>query len=505
MSTASPHPLSHTELASTSKAQSQWTIVYILGTALLVRLAAIFSFQNLHHPDEIFQVYEQAHRLAFGYGIKTWEFEDGIRSLVIPYLLSKLFLAASLLSSQPLAYLFATQLILSVLSIVTVAFVYRMGCRLSHLHGIFAGIVSATWFEIVYFSYRPLTEAIASDFLLIALSLSSYIERLSQRRLLLVGFCATTALMIRVHLFLCILFLAVSIAQYRFRERWLPMVLGGVPVLLVFGGADYLVWGSPFHSFYRAFWVNVVESKASTYGVEPVYWYIQTLYDFWAGAFPLIVSLIAIRGRKSLIWIGVALSIIATHSFIPHKEYRFIYPASAILLIVAALGLADVIRKLQEKMGEGGTRFLTICGVAFWVLISLSLAFAPGFSDNWFRSRQLLESALWLYGQPGLCGLLIYDDGWSSTGGYTYLHRNIPMYNPLFFREAATRNTAAFNYIILKRSSIGDFQPNFSEARCLGRGAPDDVCVVWRQGLCVRNPGMRPLLEQSRLGEVHAW
>jgi GPI mannosyltransferase 3 len=283
------------------------------------------------------------------------------------------------------------------------------------------------------------------------------------------------------------------------------MVLGGTPVLLVFEWADYVVWGSPFHSFYQAFWVNVAQSKASTYGVEPDYWYIQKLYYLWAGASPLIVSLIAIRGRNSLTWIGVALSIIVSHSLIPHKEYRFIYPASAIFLIVAALGSADVIGKLQAKMGDGIARYLAICGIAFWLFTSLSLAFAPGFSDNWFRSRQLLESALWLNGQPGLCGLLIYDDSWARTGGYTYLHRNIPMYNPLLFREAARRNTAAFNYIILNRSSIGDFQPEFSEARCLGGGAPADVCVIWRQGLCVRNPGMRPLLEQSRLGEVHVW
>ena len=492
------------KLASTRKAPAPRTIFYILGVALLVQLTAVFSFPNLHHPDELFQVYEQAHRLAFGYGIRTWEFEDGIRSLVIPYLVSKLFLATSLFSSQPVAYLFVSQLVLSVLSVVTVASVYRMGCRLSQLHGILVGIVSATWFEMVYFSYRPLTEAIASDFLLIALSISSYTEKLSQRRLLLVGFCVATALMIRFHLFFGILFLAVSVARYHFRERWFPLVLGGAPVLLVFGGADYLVWGSPFHSFYQAFLANVVQSKASTYGVEPDYWYIQKLYYLWAGASPLIVFLIAIRGRKSLSWIGVALSIIVSHSLIPHKEYKFIFPASAILLIVAALGSADLIGKLQAKMGEGIARYLTICGVAFWLLTSLSLAFAPGFSDNWFRSRQILESALWLHGQSDLCGLLIYDVGWASTGGYTYLHLNIPMYNPSLFREAARRNTGAFNYVILNRSSIEDFKPDFSAARCLGGGAPDDVCVIWRQGLCAHNPGMRPLLEQSRLGEVHA-
>jgi phosphatidylinositol glycan class B len=60
----------------------------LLAVALVVRVAALILFPSLDTADENFQVLEQAHRLAFGYGVKPWEFDDGIRSLVLPGLLS---------------------------------------------------------------------------------------------------------------------------------------------------------------------------------------------------------------------------------------------------------------------------------------------------------------------------------------------------------------------------------------------------------------------------------
>src|ERR1700694_3675293 len=67
------------------------TLLILLAVALLVGLAAIVAFPSLHHPDENFQLFEQAHRIAFGYGVVPWEFRDGIRSPVLPYVLATLF------------------------------------------------------------------------------------------------------------------------------------------------------------------------------------------------------------------------------------------------------------------------------------------------------------------------------------------------------------------------------------------------------------------------------
>jgi hypothetical protein len=60
----------------------------ILLLALAVRLAVAWTQVYVAYLDETFQYFEQAHRLAFGSGIKPWEFFDGARSWLLPGLIS---------------------------------------------------------------------------------------------------------------------------------------------------------------------------------------------------------------------------------------------------------------------------------------------------------------------------------------------------------------------------------------------------------------------------------
>jgi len=148
-------------------------LTWILLLALALRAVAIFASPSIHHPDEVFQFLEPAHRLAFGYGIQTWEFSDGMRSLLLPYLFGRLLAGIALLGAGPQTYVLAARVLLAVLSLLTVAVVYRSALRQSHTHALLAGLVAASWFEIVYFSSRPLTEAIATNFLLMGVALAS--------------------------------------------------------------------------------------------------------------------------------------------------------------------------------------------------------------------------------------------------------------------------------------------------------------------------------------------
>src|SRR5580693_945701 len=81
------------------------TLLIVLLLAAAVRLAAILAFPSLHHPDENFQLFEQAHRIAFGYGVVPWEFRDGIRSPVLPYVLAALFRVSEPVVGGPQGYL----------------------------------------------------------------------------------------------------------------------------------------------------------------------------------------------------------------------------------------------------------------------------------------------------------------------------------------------------------------------------------------------------------------
>src|ERR1035438_3090232 len=54
--------------------KSKWTLAAVCALAVALRMAEAIAFPGYEYPDEIFQVLEQAHRLAFGNGIIPWEF-----------------------------------------------------------------------------------------------------------------------------------------------------------------------------------------------------------------------------------------------------------------------------------------------------------------------------------------------------------------------------------------------------------------------------------------------
>jgi len=326
------------------------TLLVLLALAMLVRFAAIIAFPSLHHPDENFQLFEQAHRIAFGYGVVPWEFRDGIRSPVLPYMLAALFWLGERVVGGPEGYLLVARSALAATSLLGVAAVYRMGRRTSQTHALMAGLVAATWFELVYFAGRPLTEAVATTCLVVALSLASAPqERLVFRRLVAIGFCLGLALMLRFHLAPGLLVVTVWLGRLDLRGRWCPMAIGGLAPLLVFGAADWLFWGSPFSSYVAALRIDLIDGKASSFGIEPPAYFFEQLADIWAGVLPAMAALILLRARTSALWIVVALVVVASHMAIPHKEYRFVFPAFACLVLVAAMGSADLIERLRRS------------------------------------------------------------------------------------------------------------------------------------------------------------
>jgi GPI mannosyltransferase 3 len=473
-----------TVLARAQELLADRTLLLLLALALLLRVVAIISFPSLHHPDENFQLFEQAHRIAFGYGVVPWEFREGIRSPVLPYGLAGLFWLGDKVFGGPEGYLALARVVLALISLVAVAAVYRMGRRESETHALLAGLLAATWFEIVYFAPRPLTEAVATTFLLTALALGSFpLERLRFRRLLAIGFCLSLALMLRIHLAPGLLVVAAFVGRGDLRGRWLPMALGGLVPLIVFGAADWAYWGAPFSSYVAALRVDLVEGRASHFGVSPPGFYFAELAGRWAGALPAMVALIVLRVRGSALWIAAALAVIAVHMIVPHKEYRFVFPAFACLAVVAAMGSADLIERLRA-----GRAAPVALGAALWVGSSATLAFAPGFSDEWIEARDVIAAELELAHAENLCGVLFYNNDWAGSGGYTYLHRDVPLYALMNDQETAQKSTDAFDAIVLTRASLEDF-PQFTLQDCSGE-EDDDVCIVKREGQCTPAPDL---------------
>jgi hypothetical protein len=222
------------------------------------------------------------------------------------------------------------------------------------------------------------------------------------------------------------LFPAVAVAGLHFcRSRWrarIPVVLPGILLpVTVFGIVDAVTWSYPFQSFFRYFWVNAVEGRSELYGTEPWYWYLLVLLAHLGPI--LLLALLGVRRSPFLGWI--ALAILAPHSLLAHKEVRFIYPLVPILITLAALGTMELAKELDQFFKSPMYTKATV-SIALALFALLSAFLAPQF-NWWVRNSGTMAIVDQLSRDPAVCGLGIHGTSWLNTGGYTHLHRNIPM------------------------------------------------------------------------------
>jgi GPI mannosyltransferase 3 len=483
-----------------NKLTSNTDLIFILLISIITKAAVIILLPSLYHADENFQLLEQGHRLAFGYGIRPWEFEDGIRSPVLPAVLSGIFRAVSLISGRPEIYIGAARAILALFSLLAVASVYCYALTISRFHALIASAVLAVWYQAVYFSVRPLTECVAATALICSMCWGLLAIRGGRGSLFAAsGFFALLAVMLRIHIGPGVFVLAIWVCRLHMRRRWLPFILGGLPPLILFGASDWIAWGAPFSTFIESFKINLIEGKSKHFGVEPYYWFFAEIWRNWSICIPLFAGLIAYKFRKKLPWVLVAGTIVLSHSLIAHKEYRFIYPALICFIVAAALGSADVLQKAIAALPER-KRLLTALVLLLWFSASVALAISPPFFRNWKRSRVLIQAYYFLSTRKDMCGLITYETGWWDSGGYAHLHRNVPIYDNLTADFEPDDVIPLANYVAGLKSSLDDFEEKYKKVRCF-EVKRDSICILRRRGPCKLRPNIVPLALQKRLGE----
>ena len=174
----------------------------ILLLGLFLRIGAALRFPNTFHADEIFQTQEPAHRLAYGYGVVTWEWRRGVRSWVYPAFLAGVMRATEWMGKGSEGYVRGIAIVLSLLSLTTIWFGFAWAKRAGGVEAaIIAAGACAAWYELVYFGPKTLTEVIATNALLSGLYLGKYGESLGEKkRMLLAGIFCGLAMSIRIQL-----------------------------------------------------------------------------------------------------------------------------------------------------------------------------------------------------------------------------------------------------------------------------------------------------------------
>jgi GPI mannosyltransferase 3 len=111
----------------------------VLALAFLLRLIHVFVLPSIHHPDEVFQSVEQAHRLVYGTGIVPWEFVYGIRSWLLPGLIAAVLWAVRPISQEPIVYM----AVLGVLGALASLAVPASAFLWARCHGRIAAVLAA--------------------------------------------------------------------------------------------------------------------------------------------------------------------------------------------------------------------------------------------------------------------------------------------------------------------------------------------------------------------------
>ena len=345
-----------TILMDSEKQQIKSALIAVCLFAYVLRIVVAFELPNICHPDEVFQYLEQAHRLVFGYGIIPWEFREGVRSWFFPGLLAGIMRMGATVFPGPFGYIAGVRVSLALLSLLPVIagflWAYRVGGIKS---AIVTGFSCAVWFELVYFAATTMSEAVASNFLTFGLFLCYPESRgLSRLRLFLGGIAIGLAVSLRLQLAPAAVVIIAYVGRTAWRERWTPISAGMLVPVFAVGLLDWATWGYPFQSFWKYYYMNTFQGIASSvFGSREWYYYIGVYVLIWSGAVALLLWFVLAGARRLPLLFIVAATIVVSHTLISHKEMRFVFPAIPLVIILAGLGSAEVLRSSSEPARPG--------------------------------------------------------------------------------------------------------------------------------------------------------
>jgi phosphatidylinositol glycan class B len=461
--------------------------VLLVLLALALRIGLAEKITTVFQPDEIFQSLEPAHRLAYGYGVITWEWIVSMRSWVVPFFLSVIMRMTAWMGAGSSGYLLGVTVALSVLSLTSIWFAYAWARRVSGpMAGWIAALACTLHFTLVYFSPRAFSEVIAAHVLLPGLYFGAFAEGKHEKgRLFLAGALCGLAVCLRLQLapavVVAIVYFCYSGSRnpdshhLGWRQRWLPVLCGFVLPVLLFGLVDKVTWSYPWQSFVVYFVMNVVKGRASTYGTDPWYAYAEDLLRLlgpwllfvWHGA------------RRSPFLAVIVLVIVISHSFLAHKEIRFIYPVVPIALTLASIGFVEILSKSDWRfLPRLGSRaiFSTSVGV-----ILISSFFSLYALRGKVKSMGAMRAMAALSRDENVCGVGLDNVPWWSTGGETYLHHNVALLD----LDSPTRLEADSGdvNVLLAPEGIAGVPSGFALTECW-----NNVCVLKRPGGCAPAP-----------------
>ncbi len=374
------------------------------------RLINALSLATQFDPDQFYQNDEVAHRLAFGYGLQTWEWRARLRSYTPTLPLALLFKLLGLLGADtPELVAHAPRLLHALVAAASDLALWRAAALYfaSEAAGRLALCCSLTswfmWYCAVR-SYTNCSEAALTTALTLALlrSRTSASASIASALLALAMLVRPTSLPLSAALVLALAPRPLRLLPWR---PALATAVAGVLVDVALGGAT-----SPM-AFAR---FNLLSGGASYFGTHPWHWYASAAIPALLGThLPLVMYGALCSGRSVLPLLAPPMLYLLLHSLAAHKELRFALPTMTFFFACAGRGLATLSPRARVA-----------------ALVALALTNAP---VAWFlgrvhqRAPLAVMERLRVEASAGRISALDLLTRCAETPAYAQLHTAVPI------------------------------------------------------------------------------
>lgn len=384
--------------------------------------------------DEIYQFVEPAVWQLTGVGVRTWEYQEGMRNWLLPTYYGGFLRLASVFRLSSLQIYTAMQVINTLWSLWLIPAVYRLGVAAS------AGRKSVGWLAaalvaflapIVFYSATLLSELPAMVLMTWAWVywyelMQGRTLRSSQASARMVGLLLGTATVLRYSFVLGALPIVLELIWRRQGRLAGWVAVGACLPLTVLAFFDTIAWGTPWHSAWAYFNHNILQGKAAKlFAKQPASYYWDTMfrYHFRLGRLLLLPWAVVFLHRHMRAFLGCVLPLLVL-SCIDHKEERFASFTWPLLLVACSHGLVLALDALKYRGGSLG-RWLHARRHAVMMLVGVVVLASSAKHLRFERyDADAYRVAAWAGMQPDCGGFMSdADDG----GGYFIFARSAPL------------------------------------------------------------------------------
>ncbi|XP_020516996.2 GPI mannosyltransferase 3 [Labrus bergylta] len=321
--------------------------VRVVVFCLVFRLINCVLVQTSFVPDEYWQALEVSHRMVFDYGYQTWEWTEGIRGYSYPLFFAFIFKILHFLSYDSVFLLIwlprIIQALLAAFADVKFFFLIRTLQSPDVANWTFFCHL-CSWFSW-YCCTRTLTNSLETTLTYLALCyfpLPGSKQHSSNKYLTLVALavvCRPTALIVWFPL-LMYHFCQEENKLRIITHNYLPI---GVVAVVMSTLIDCIFYEKLTLVQLNFLKFNIFHGVADFYGSHPWHWYLtQGFPVVMSTHLPLFLHGCTLAFKKYKVLLAAVVWTIIVYSFLPHKEFRFIYPVLPFCMVFCGISLASL-------------------------------------------------------------------------------------------------------------------------------------------------------------------